>query len=266
MPSDRPTGAAAFRPAELDDAEGLLASDGPVDLGLVRELERLAATTAARPSAGFSDRVMTAIAAEPAPAPVRAAGAAIRRHAGRDLLAAIRDAFRVTLGRSFPVAVRVQAFALVLLVVALSAGSGIATAGAIGWLRDSRVIATPTDTTPPASPLLRSDSPQGPTGPDGSPDSSASHEPGDSTASPEPGDSADASGDPGKSVMPGDDGSGLPTSTPESHDDGGVTPSPSETAGATVTPSPSETPRPTGTPQEGSGVTDSPTPSPSHAS
>ena len=73
---------------------------------------------------------MAAVAAEPVPAPVIAAGSALRHGAALGFLASIRDSFRVAFGRGFPVAARAQALALVLVVTGVVAGSGLATAGA----------------------------------------------------------------------------------------------------------------------------------------
>ena len=73
-PDDRPSRfgrdelpADGVRPDELDQA-----------IGLGRELEDLAVRTSVRPAADFTDRVMAAIDAEPVPAPVIAAGTALR--------------------------------------------------------------------------------------------------------------------------------------------------------------------------------------------
>lgn len=269
-----------FSPSELEGADDLLRDGDPVDIGLARELESLAATSSARPSPGFADRVMAAVADEPAPAPVRAAGSAIRHHAGRALLASIRDAFRVVLGHGFPIVLRAQALALVLLVVALTAGSGMATAGAVGWLRDERILPRPQLSTP--SPIV-SVAPQRPTA-TGNAGPTDSFEPGDSAdhgqggvGTPEPGDSTDGSGTAGSTEGSGPgpvgeseqegggalgpigptgagggdgtgDGGGYPSATPGGiGGEGGWTPRPTGPEGGDsgATAQPTETPRPT---------------------
>jgi hypothetical protein len=121
-----------FAPSELDGAAGLRTEDIAGDLGAARELEDLAARSVATPVVGFADRVMDAIAAEPSPVPARVAGRAIRRGALGAFLVAVRDAWRVSTGPGFPMAVRAQALALVLVVAGVAAGSAAATAGALG--------------------------------------------------------------------------------------------------------------------------------------
>ena len=71
---------------------------------------------------------MAAIDAEPVPAPVIAAGSALRAGAVGGVLAAIRDSFRVAFGGGFPLAARAQALALVLVVVVAAGGTGIVAA------------------------------------------------------------------------------------------------------------------------------------------
>jgi hypothetical protein len=68
-----------FRPDELDADTS--AGDQARVMATARELEWLAATDDVAPSAGFADRVMTAVAAEPTPRPDVAAASSARRGA-----------------------------------------------------------------------------------------------------------------------------------------------------------------------------------------
>jgi hypothetical protein len=108
-----------FDPSELDlhgDPEGaeLLAT--------ARDPESYASTAAVAPSVGFEDRVMAAIADEPMP-----------RAAGRGFLAAVRDAWAIAFGPGRPMALRAQAFAM-LLALALAVGS-VGTVAVVGAAR-----------------------------------------------------------------------------------------------------------------------------------
>jgi hypothetical protein len=74
-----------FRPEELAGGEGGDAGSSSAELAealaAARELEAFARDADVRPSPELTDRIMAAVAAEPLPAPVAAAGAAAR--AGR---------------------------------------------------------------------------------------------------------------------------------------------------------------------------------------
>jgi len=221
-----------FTPAELDGADGLLPDDVRPDVRIARDLERIATRPALAPSAGFADRVMTAIAHEPGPAPVRAAGAAIRHRAAHALLAAIGDSFRVVVGHGFPVMIRAQALALVLLVAGLTAGTGMATAGAVGWLRDGGAGLVPvTSPSPPAS-----NGPRGVT------------DPGPSTiGTAEPGDSADQGQGSPEASEPADT-TEPSTGADGSHDGEGYGPEGESSAGGGAAP---DGPRGPGSPGQG---------------
>jgi hypothetical protein len=131
-----------FDVRELDGASG-----SPEDLAattrIARELEQVADRSGAAPTADFADRVMSVVASEPVPAPARAAATALRAGALGALIAALRDAWRVTTQGGFPAAVRAQAFAVVLIVVAVVSGSSLAAAGAVGLLEGDHVAPTP---------------------------------------------------------------------------------------------------------------------------
>jgi hypothetical protein len=254
-----------FGPDDLDGVPGIAPDELAAEMRLARELEAVADRGGIpRPSADFADRVMAAVAAEPVPSPVIAAGSALRRREVPGFLRSLRDAFRVTFGGGFPLAVRAQALAIVLLVVGITAGMGYATAGALGLFSDQG--------TPSPAPSL-----VGPTvspvqiltpAPSDTPDPSLetpSMTPDGATESPE------ASGTPEASEEPGD------TPEPEDHGGGGGGSSGGD-GGSQGTPSPTHTPRPTAKPtpeptddshEDGHGSatstprpTDTPTPSP----
>jgi hypothetical protein len=103
-----------------------------------RAIEALASEAGVRPPVDFADRVMAAIATEPLPQPVRAFGVALLAGGLNAAAASVGDAWRVVGGGLTPLAVRVQALALVLaLTVASLAVAGGATVGAIGLLTTS---------------------------------------------------------------------------------------------------------------------------------
>lgn len=200
-----------------DDFAGQLDTRDAMEVA--RLLERHAATESEPLAPSFVDRVMVAIADEPSPQPLAAAGRAIRGRRVGAFLVAVRDAWRVTVTAYRPPAVRMQALALVLL-VALALGSigGIGAVGALGLL-----TSTP-EPTPSVEPVP-TDSPMPSTSP--SPSPSVSPTP---TASPLP----TATVEPTESVEPAE------TEEPDSTDDSdGRTPRP------TRTPEPGETPKPT---------------------
>ncbi len=246
-----------FTPAELDGASGLHPDEIAGDTPIARDLERLAAGTTAAPTPGFADRVMEAVAAEPAPSPVRLAGLAVRRRSLGAFLASLRDAWRVTTHAGFPVAARAQAMALVLVVAALAAGSGMVTAGALGLLdgdhsSPSPSIEQPAETAEPTTDASDTAEPSedASTSPDASespePSESAGDESAEPDASTEPHETADGNGGAGKTATPKPTATPTPTSSDhEDHSESPSTPKPSQT------PRPSETPHPSETPGDG---------------
>jgi len=219
-----------FRPDELAGGEGSEAGTSSAELAEVlataRELEAFARDADIRPSPDLTSRIMAAVAAEPLPAPVAAAGAAARAGRVGALLVAFRDTWRVAWSGGRPMALRVQAIAIVA-VVLIAAGSvtTLATVGALNVLAPDR---SP-EPTPVASP-----SPSVP--PSMSPEPSPS-------ASPSPTPDESASGSPEASDSP------EPSETPESSSGGTATPKPSAQPTARPTASPSDTPEPTRTPE-----------------
>jgi hypothetical protein len=264
MTDPRPGGGARpFGPGELGGVPGIAPDELAGEAAVARELEAFADRTRGGPTGDFVDRVMTAVTAEPMAAPAKAAGIALRRGAFGAFLASLGDAWRVTTRPGFPMAVRAQALALVLLVAGLAAGSGLATAGAIGLLDDDRggpsphpsLLAPAVDTDVPSvvepTPVATSE--------DTSPEPSQTAEPAETrddataepTHSPEPADTGDKGGD-----HHGAGGAGSPTSRPArtprptptqgddsgDHHDGGGGEDGSETPEPTETAAPGETP------------------------
>jgi hypothetical protein len=125
-----------FSRDELLGADGL-AADSPdlaAALAMAAELESVAREPGGRPSPHFLDRVNSAIAAEPLPTPVVVARESIRRGSALGFLGALRDAGRVAFGSGRPVAVRSQAFALVLAALLVVGSVGGVTALAASQL------------------------------------------------------------------------------------------------------------------------------------
>lgn len=237
-----------FTSAELDGAEGVPADELASHTRVARELEGLAARTPVVSTPALTDRVMAAVAGEPAPAPARVAGRALRRRSLGGFLVALRDAWRVTLSPGFPMAVRAQAIALVLVVIGAATGSAMVTAGALGLFDEQPPSPVPTITTPTPSPEDTSATPEGSTSPEPSESAEPSESPGES---PEPSDTAEPSSD---------GGSGGASSTAQPTDDN-HTPEPTRTPSPTSTPhEDSHTPSPTSTPDGGATPTPSPTP------
>ena len=247
------TGPRPFGPDELDGVAGLSPDELAAETRLARDLEGIVARDGIRVTPDFADRVMGAIALEPVPAPAIAAGSALRHAALAGFLVSVRDAFRVTLSGGFPVAVRVQAFALVLLVVGVTAGSGYAAAGALGLLDRSspspsvEVPATPAETPRPTdTPRATSESPTPSPTPTATPEATDSAEPSESPeATEEPSEAPEATND-------GDASNSEPAST--------VRPTVKPTTRPTAQPTPSPTPSPTKTPRPTEEPHDTPRP------
>jgi hypothetical protein len=243
-----------FDPSELHDADGAPLSDAEsaAMLSTARDLEAFARAESIAPTSGFEDRVMTAIAAEPPPRAVATGGWL----AGFALV--VRDAWRITWsGGGRPLAVRAQAFALVLLVVV--AFGSLGTVAAVGV---SRLLTgdptTPPTTAPSVDPSVVPPTPSLPTpstgpspmpSPSTSPSAGETDEPGESS---EPSESPDGTDDndgtprPTASPRPTSD----PTDTPEpTDDDDDETPEPTDDDDdADKTPDPDDTPDPDETP------------------
>lgn len=224
-----------FSPDELPIEGGRVAASAiTVSLAVAHGLEAFLLAPTPAPSPAFATRVMAAIAAEPAPQPVSAFAQALAGGRFRAMLAALRDAWRVSTSAGRPARVRAQALALVLLAL-LAFGSLAGIAGAAVGLFESRQPSPPPLPTRPAvvppSPVTRpaDDVSPLPT-PTGSPELTESPQP-SATASPT------ARPTPRPIATPRRTASPRPTES----DEGGV----SETPDADDSPSPSDgTPRP----------------------
>jgi uncharacterized membrane protein YgcG len=194
-------------PSQAEQAEALRAA---------RDLEAVAGLAdRIGPTEGFEDRVMAAIAAEPAPRVVLRPAASVRGGRLAALLLAIRESWAVATSGGRPLAVRAQALAVVFLVVVAAASlTGVAAVGVGSLLNGNR---TPT---PSVVPLPSATPSAAPTNP------------------------------PTLSPGPSMTGSPEPTETPETTDTPGATGhgGSTETARPTRTPRPTETAKPTETP------------------
>ena len=234
-----------FDPSELRTPGSGPAEPGATDaeladaLLIARELESLGAGDAVRPSVGFDDRVMAAIALEPAPRLVVRRASAGRGGPVGAFLVALGEAWRVASTGGRPTAIRAQALAFVLL--ALLAGGALTTVTAIGVgallqgngqatpsLRPAPTVGpTTSETAEPSVSPVPSDS----AGPSESPEATETAEAPGATATPKAGET------------PKPAGTLRPTRTPR----------PTETPHAEDTQKPGETPRPTGTDDHGGG-------------
>ena len=118
-----------FDPSELE-VPGEPASAGAERADLLLAARALESVTAdgVRPTDGFEDRVMAAIALEAAPKLVLRPGTGVRGGRAAVFLIAVRDAWGVAIGGGRPLGVRAQALAFVLLfVVAVGSVTGAAT-------------------------------------------------------------------------------------------------------------------------------------------
>jgi len=255
-----------FRPDELaGDGLDIPDAERAASYATARELEQALTPDTVRPSAGFADRVMATVAAEPIHRPTGFIAPLRARRDLAGLVASVRAAWAMAVGAGArPAGSRGLAMAYVLAVLLVGASlTGVAAfgaAGAIGLL------------TPDASPTPSIITPSPTPTPDSSSESdepSASSEPGETL---EPSESPDASGstEPSDSHQPEDssgpgatatprqsDDNGGATASPSSDDHGGATASPGsgeETSGgdgstSTQSPKPSDTPQPSDTPE-----------------
>lgn len=233
------------RPDELEDA-----------LTAAAWVDEAVDTVRVAPSPGFGDRVMMALADEPAPSSVGFLAPVWRRGYLAGFVASVRQAWVTAGGGGRPVLARATALAYVLaVVIAGTSLAGVATvglAGAFGLLGPT-ASQTPSPQAPgptraPETDLPAAESAPPPTvgesdEPSETPDASGDHggagaEPSDDHGGgPGPGESDDDHGDhagPGSSGSGSDDGSG------DDSEEG--TPKPSETPRPSGTPKPSETP------------------------
>lgn len=232
----------AFAAQDLDGAD-----EGPFDprevaeaLGAARDLE--AAATDSHPlavsaSPELVDRIMAAVASEPLPAPAQSARRAVRSGRLGAAIAAVLDAWHVARSGGRPIALRVQALSLVLVVlVAIGSLGGLVAVGTYNLLgprpAESPIPVASPEPTPTPSPTP-------------SPTSSAS-------PSPTPSPSASPSESPSESV--------APTSTPQGDSGGGSGARPTPTRTPRPTARPTDTPEPTSTEDHGGGGGETPQP------
>lgn len=240
-----------FDPAELLGGPGSEPTSAELAdaLAAARALEAHASGDRVRPTAGFEDRVMAAIATEPAPRFM--VGAAFAGRDGRGgrggrvaaTLATIRDAWAIAASGGRPLAVRAQALGFVMF-VAVAAGSltGVAAVGVGSFLAapPSPPQTLPGPTVDPS-----------PVGPSPSPRPSPSPNPSDG-----PSPTADDGGSPSPSSSPVPTETTSPSPTQRSTEtpratgtpDATNTPEPGETLKPGETVKPTESPDPSGTP------------------
>ncbi len=237
-----------FDPAELGAADGPSLSDAEAAdaLAMARDLETFARAETPMPSSGFEDRIMAAIASEPAPR------GAIAGPGRRSIAAIVADAWHVAWAGGRPLVIRAQAFALLAVtVVALGALGTAASVGLFNLLApDASPSPTPTQLTSPAPTTAPEPAPT-PDLPSPSPSVAPSVEPSPSPSggpSDEPSETPGSTGSSGGS-SPDATSSPRPTATNDEH----RTPRPTETPRPTDTPEPTGTPQPTETPDGSSG-------------
>lgn len=235
---ERPVSTPRFDPSELGDGRANHHSDAELAgvLAVARELEALASDPGIRPTEGFEDRVMQAVATEPVPRVVVRPASAVRGGRPAVFLLAIRDAWGVATTGGRPMAIRAQAIAfigLLLLAVGSLTTAGVATVGGALTHGSQAPSIQPAPTVDPT-----------PAGPDATPSD-------DPSATPEP------TLEPGPTASPEDTATPAPTPRPTPDD----TPRPTRTPRPTDKPRPTRTPDPTETPDShhgGDGPTSTP--------
>ncbi len=208
-----------FRSSEVEPDAGPRPSDAEIAQVMIaaRELETLTELDTAGPSVGFEERVMTAIAAEPAPRLRLRSARAVRGGFVVAFLMSVRDAWRLATGGGRPLAIRAQAMAFVLLVVlATGSFSTVIAVGAASFLSSG----------PSPSPTLPGRTAHPTVAPTQNPTDGLAP-----TTTPSP--------------SPGNDQTSEPTATDES----GETAEPTETDGAGGPTGPRDTATPTRTPR-----------------
>jgi hypothetical protein len=219
-----------FNPSELLGGSEAPASEAELAdaFATARVLESHASADRIGPSEGFEDRVMAAIATEPAPRVVLRPGPAVRGGRPAAFLIALRDAWAIATGQGRPMVVRAQALGFLLLVVVAIGSLGTVTAVGVGSLLQPQP--TPVSSVAPISTAT----------PSAEPSSSAPSSPGPSIE-PSPSPTATETAEPTEMAEP--TGTGGATETPEGTDDRGGASS-TETPGSTRTPKPEDTPKP----------------------
>jgi hypothetical protein len=239
-----------FDPSEVQPDVGPGPSDAELAEAMVaaRELETLSARDVAGPTVGFEDRVMAAIAAEPAPRLLVRPRMVRGGFVGAFLLS-VRDAWRIATGGGRPLAVRAQAMAFVLLVL-LATGS-LSVFAAVGA---SSLLTSPPSPTPrlpratEAPAVLPTQTPNRLDAPTPTPSPSATdEESAEPTETPDEGPSASPTDEVGGAGQTESPKTAKPTRTPRPTE----TTEPEETDEPHETDEPEETPE--GTDDSGSG-------------
>jgi hypothetical protein len=215
----------SFQPEELGPGGRESSTDAAIMSAVAADLERIAQEPSPRPSPGFSDRVGAVIAREPVPAPMAAAGRAVRGHSVTGFAAALRDAAKVGFGGRRPLTARAGALAMlaVAMMIVVSVGGALAFGAASIFV--------------PAPPAV--------------------HPTEQATASPTTQVSPTVSSLPSAAIGTDEPTRGPGSSASESHGPGATR---RETSSAGVSPKPGETPRPSESPHDSETPTASPTP------
>jgi uncharacterized membrane protein YgcG len=223
-----------FDPAELNvpGEPELTTAEAADTLAAARDLETLASDAGIRPTDDFEDRVMAAIAAEPAPRLVATPASAARGGMLGGFLATVRRSWAIASSGGRPVAVRMQALAFVLLVVLAAGALTSVTVVTVGTLMNSsgpRPSPAPTVApfvTPSPSPGLPTStvSPDPTIVPSDSPEPTPTAEPRETarpTRTPRPAETPEATDDHGGNSGPGSTDDHGGNSGPSSTDDHG---------------------------------------------
>jgi hypothetical protein len=233
----------------------LIGSDGPGGeaelagaLSAARAVEAAIAGPDPKPAADLADRVMAAVAREPAPHRLGILAALRRRPGLGGFVDSLRVAWdRVARGAGRPLALRAGALAYVaavlVLAVSLSGVAAYTTAGALGLLGPQASRGPDATITGPSEAPVTSL-------PTGEPSAGPSETP-EPSESAEPSETPEASEDDGGSG-PGEPGDDHASATATPGEDGGGDGSSEESA----TPSPTRTPGPSPTPEGSSGSSD----------
>ena len=208
-------------------------------LAAARGLEALAASDGIRPTDGFEDRVMGAIATQPAPRVAVRSRSAVRDGLVPAMLFTVRDAWVVATTAGRPTATRLRALAFVLLAVVAIGSLTAAGAVTVGGLLTQRASPTPSlDPNPAVAPTSAT-----------SPTATMSVEPSGSMGPIESAGSS-PSGTTGPAQTAGPGATPRPTATSGTgNGSGSGTPRPTRTPGPTETPESTDTPEPTRTPE-----------------
>ena len=200
------------------EADPVTPADGERIRSAAAELERFALATDVAPRAGLAASILATLEAEPTPAPLTALTAATRRRRLGAMLAALRDAWRVTWSGGRPVGIRLSAaMAVLVLVVTTGSVGGLAAVGAWTVLQPAPTIPAPSvDQVPVVVPPVQpSASPAAPMG-TAAPTPSGSPAP---TASPRPAPSAAPTHTPRPTMKPTLRPTAMPTHMPTHHPD-----------------------------------------------